>query len=651
MKGESATKPERRPEPVGLVKEYVRRVGAWQRFQRQQGLGTADLIRKGTARLIDSGIRPSKQPTAAQRRAAKKKRMRSQKMAQGLSAANDASFVADAYHQWIDRVEATHCAALLPVSGPMISVIVPVFNPPTDAFIACIESVLEQRYRNWELILVDDCSTDQAVSSVIARYASQDARIVDVSLEHNGHICKASQAGLNVARGDFIALLDHDDLLPERALARMALEALAHPEMALAYSDEDKIDSQGTRYDAHFKSDWNPQLLLSQNYICHLMLIRRELAIRVGGFRVGFEGSQDHDLCLRCTGELQAEQIRHVPEVLYHWRAIEGSTALHSDQKDYTNSAGLRAVSSYLESKNISAEVLAGAVPNSYRVRYQFPQGEPSVCLVIPTRDQKDITALAISSILDKTDYSNYEILLVDNGSTEPDALAYFAELDGHPKVRVLRYDHPFNYSAINNFAVDHTDADIIGLVNNDVEVIGADWLTEMASLAAQPENGCVGAKLYYPQGKIQHAGVILGIGGVAGHSHKYYPKEHKGYFSRLTLTQNLSAVTAACLLVRRDIYKSVQGLDAESFSVAFNDVDFCLRVREEGYLNVWTPHAELYHHESISRGEEDSPEKINRFNREVGVMTGRWGPELAADPYYSPHLSIVHEDFSIRTE
>ncbi len=619
--------------------EYLKRMLAWVEFQQKLGHSLPDALQYGFKRIVRSGLKPSavnvEQTTSTVKPAAQKKQSQEPNPRQR-------------YQRWIDEVEQQQKTAPLPVQGPLLSIILPIYNPPVDLLVDGIESVMSQSYQNWELILVNDKSTTPEANELLTLFGAADERIISISRLTNGHISAASQTGLDAASGEFVALLDHDDLLPVRALARVAKEIEEYPNAKFFYSDEDKISATGERHDPHFKSDWNPQLLLAQNYICHLAVFERELALNCGGFREGFEGSQDHDLFLRCTGALHADQIRHIPEVLYHWRAIEGSTSLASNHKPYASQAGQRAVQQYLDSVSQGCRVVPADVPNAYRVRYPLPRQLPKVSLIIPTRNQKAITEQAINSILRKTEYQNYEIVLVDNGSTEPDALAYFDSLASYDNVRVLKYAKPFNYSAINNFAVAHTDADVIGLINNDVEVINENWLTEMVSLAVRPENGCIGAKLYYAEGKVQHAGVILGIGGVAGHSHKYFPKQHHGYFSRLRLAQNLSAVTGACMLVRRSVYQQVNGLEENALKIAFNDVDFCLRVKSAGYLNTWTPYAELYHHESMSRGKEDTPEKVERFNKEADWMRSKWFQELARDPYYNQNLSLAHEDFSI---
>ncbi|MDM8828472.1 glycosyltransferase family 2 protein [Escherichia coli] len=561
------------------------------------------------------------------------------------------------YEEWIETVELPSLPGNKEVSlmlasmthPPVISIVIPVYNPAEIYLRACLDSVLAQSYPHWELCIADDRSPKEHVQRVLREYEAKDSRIKVVYRKHNGHISAASNSALEIAKGDFVALLDHDDVLPEHAMLFMAQAICEQPHTQILYSDEDKINARGERFDPHFKSDWNPDLFFSQNYVSHLGVYRRSLLQQIGGFRLGVEGSQDQDLLLRCLPHVAAEQIVHIPRVLYHWRTIEGSTALASGEKSYTTEAGIKALRDYFSKQQPEVTVEAGLVPNTYRVRYPISEPAPLVSLLIPTRDRRALTETAVRSIIDRSTYTHFEILILDNGSVEQETLDFFAQIQQEDsRVRVLRYDHPFNYSAINNFGVRHAKGAIIGLVNNDVEVINPDWLTEMVSHCMRPEIGCVGTKLYYSNDTLQHGGVILGIGGVAGHSHKQYPRHHPGYFSRLLLTQTLSAVTAACLLIRKNIYEEVAGLDEENLHVAFNDVDFCLKVREAGYRNLWTPYAELYHYESISRGAEDSPEKIARFAREVNFMKSKWGKHLELDPFYSPNLSKDREDFSI---
>lgn len=565
------------------------------------------------------------------------------------------------YSDWIDTVETPSLPSAETTRQtlekmphkPLISIVIPVYNTPEIYLRACIESVLTQSYPHWELCIADDASPQPHVIRILEDYAHKDQRIRYVRREINGHISHASNSALELATGEFVALLDHDDLLAEHALYFMALAVQDHPDAAVFYSDEDKIDAHGNRNSPHFKSDWNPDLFFSQNYVSHLGVYRRRILQKIGGFRSGVEGSQDQDLLLRCLPHARHDQIIHIPRILYHWRALEGSTALASSEKSYTTEAGIKALHDYFaENGPLGIEVNAGKLPNTYHVRWPVPEPAPLVSLLIPARDKKDLTEVAVCSILGKTTYQNYEILILDNGSVEQETLDWFDLIQKQDKrVQVLRYDHPFNYSAINNFGVQHARGSVIGLINNDIEVISPDWLTEMLGQVCRKEIGCVGAKLYYSNNKIQHAGVFLGIGGVAGHAHKRLEKDAHGYFSRLKLIQSLSAVTAACLLVRKEIYEQVGGLDEANLKIAFNDVDFCLKVREAGYRNLWTPWAELYHHESISRGAEDTPEKKARFSQEVRFMKEKWGKVLESDPYYSSHLTRDREDFSIKNQ
>jgi GT2 family glycosyltransferase/thioredoxin-like negative regulator of GroEL len=561
------------------------------------------------------------------------------------------------YELWIETVEPL--TQLTPESlqselaqwrePPLISVLLPTFNSDISHLMICIESVVRQSYPHWTLCIADDASTDSRIREVLLAYAEKDRRIQLIFRTENGHISQASNSALELAAGEFVALLDHDDALAEHALFFVAKAILAHPSARIFYSDEDMIDDLGHRTNPHLKSDWNPDLFFSQNYVSHLVVYARDLLNLIGGFRTGVEGSQDQDLLLRCLPHTSAEQIIHIPHVLYHQRTKKGSTVTASDANNNTD-AGIKALKDYFEENGPKGvHVEAGSVPNTYRVRWPIPSPEPLVSLLIPTRDAKTITELAVRSILDKTAYTNYEILILDNGSVAPETHAWFDAIrqeDG--RVQVLRYDHPFNYSAINNFGVMHAKGSIIGLINNDIEVINPDWLTEMVSQALRDDIGCVGAKLYYSNQTVQHGGVIVGLGGVAAHSHLHYARDDPGYFSRLKLVQNLSAVTAACLLVRKAIYEEVGGLNETQLTIAFNDVDFCLKVRAAGYRNLWTPYAELYHYESLSRGYEDTAEKKARFLGEAKFMQSTWGETLKRDPYYNPNLTQMREDFSI---
>ena len=399
---------------------------------------------------------------------------------------------------------------------------------------------------------------------------------------------------LELATGDFVALLDHNDLLHPLALHFVAEAIARNPDAGLIYTDEDKIDERGQRFDPYFKCELNYELLLSQDMIAHLGVYRRTLLSEIGGFREGFEGSQDYDLALRAIEKLRPDQVVHIPRVLYHWRAIAGSTArdcpTKSPMQSRRHARQLPSISRAAASRQRSCPRLR--LPAMTRVRFAVPSPAPLVSIIIPTRDRADLLGQCIDSLLAHTRYANYEVIIVDNGSVEPATFSLFARLP-KDRVRILRDDSPFNYSALNNRAVKQAKGSLVCLMNNDIEISDGDWLGEMVSFAVQPEIGAVGARLWYPDGRLQHGGVIIGIGGVADHAHKFLAKGQPGYFGRAVLHQSFSAVTGACLVIRKEIYEEVSGLD-EQLSVAFNDVDFCLRVREAGYRNVWTPFAEL---------------------------------------------------------
>lgn len=547
-----------------------------------------------------------------------------------------------------DQLDAARKESREWTNPPTLSVLVPTYNSDEKWLRRCLDSVLAQAWPHWELCVADDASPEPRVLQVLQDYARRDNRIKVMRRSSNGHISATSNSALALATGDYVALLDHDDELHPMALLEVARVLREHPEWRLIYTDEDKIDLAGRRYDPYMKPDWNYELLLGHNCISHLGVYQRKLLDEVGGFREGFEGSQDWDLALRCVEKLSGEEIGHIPHVLYHWRAIPGSTAVAVDEKDYARNSGLLAIMGHLQREKINA--IVGEIdgrPGNFRVRHALPEHPPKVSLIIPTRDGLRLLKRCVDSILAQTVYPNYEVVIVDNQSSEPETLAYFRSLAGSPRVRVLAWDHAFNYSALNNFAVRQVDADVVALVNNDIEVISPDWLDEMVSQALRPGIGVVGAMLYYPDDTIQHAGVIVGMHGVASHAYCHQPRGTCGQMGRARLVQELSAVTAACMVVRKAIYEEVHGLD-ETFEVAFNDIDFCLRVRQAGYRNVWTPFAELYHHESATRGYEDSPEKVARFNGEVRRMMDRWHNEFLFDPAYSPNLTLMGASFDL---
>ncbi len=530
---------------------------------------------------------------------------------------------------------------------PTFSIIVPVYNVAEEWLRKCIESVRAQLYPHWELCIADDASTDPRVKEVLDEYARADSRIKVVYREKNGHISASSNSALELATGEYAALLDNDDELTIDALYENALMINRKPDADMIYSDEDKITEEGERHSPFFKPEWCPDTFLSQMYICHLGVYRTKLVRQIGGFRMGLEGSQDYDLVLRFT-EL-TKNIYHIPKILYHWRTIAQSTAMNPASKQYAYRAGEKAIQEALDRRGEKGWVkLQPDYPGQYVVHYP-PEGSPLISILIPTRDKSELLQACLNSIFEKTTYANFEILIIDNGSVEEKTLNLFEAWQKREpaRFRVLRLDIPFNYSVLNNQAVKAAKGELILLLNNDMEVITPEWLEEMAGQALRPSIGAVGAKLLYPDDTLQHAGVILGIRGVAGHGHKYANAAEQGYFGRLLVVSNYSAVTGACLMVKKQLFEAVGGLD-ETLQVAFNDVDFCLKLQRMGLYHVVLPHVQLYHHESKSRGQEDTPEKMQRFLSEVEFMEKRWGSILANDPCYSPNLSLDKEDFSI---
>jgi glycosyltransferase involved in cell wall biosynthesis len=561
---------------------------------------------------------------------------------------------ARSYQAWIDAfdtltptvVESFRLRCRHLERRPLISVVMPVFNPNLEHLADAVRSVQAQIYGEWELCIADDASTAPGVKEWLAELAQRDPRVKVVRRESNGHISEASNSALAVAEGEYVALLDQDDLLRPHSLLIVAEALNRWPDAAMLYSDEDKLDARGRRTGHYFKSDWNPYLLRSHNIVSHLGVYRRSLVMEVGAFRCGFEGAQDYDLALRCSERVQAHQVVHLPFVLYHWRVHEKSTARGLGAKPYARRAAERALQEHLDRCGIAGH--AGSTSCGYRVQYALPDPQPRVCIVVPTRNKADLLRACIGSVLEGTLYGNYEIVIVDNGSDEDEALAYLQSIAEHPKVRVLRDARAFNFSRLNNEAVQQTDAELVCLLNNDIEVLSPGWLGEMVSLAMQPDVGAVGAKLLYPDGTVQHGGVIVGIGGVAAHAHKHFRSIDPGYIGRARLIQEVSAVTAACLVVRRRAYLAVHGFDEEHLAVAFNDVDFCLKLKAHGLHNVWTPYAVLCHHESVSRGIDDDPRKEARFRREADYIRYRWEHVIRHDPAYSPNLSLHDEQFAL---
>ena len=532
---------------------------------------------------------------------------------------------------------------------PLFSVLMPVYNTDQRWLRAAIESVRSQLYENWELCIADDSSTDARVGDVLREYQSREPRIKIEFRATNGHISAASNSALALARGEFVALLDHDDVLPNHALLAVAHELNRHPNADIIYSDEDRLNESGKRYDPYFKPDWSPELFYGQNVISHLGVYRTALVRQVGGFREGFEGSQDYDLALRVVEHTEPHRIRHIPHVLYHWRAVRGSAARAVEEKSYAHGAARRAVQEHFDRTGVKA-VCEPAPRLRYhqRIRYALPEPHPHVTIIIPTRDRIDVLSRCVRSVTTRSTYARYDVLIVDNGSTAEETRAYFDSLRDDPRVSILRVDEPFNFSRLNNLAAANARGDVLCFLNNDTEVISPDWLEEMVGLAIQDGVGAVGAMLYYPGNTVQHAGVILGIGGLAAHAHTGLTRKAPGDHGRATLTQAMSAVTAACLVVRKAVFAEAGGFD-EKLAVAYNDVDVCLRLRARGLRNVWTPFAELYHFEGFSRGKDDSKRPVRPgFVAEAQLLKDRWGNLLNEDPYFNPNLSLLRTDFQL---
>lgn len=527
-----------------------------------------------------------------------------------------------------------------------VSILVPLYNTPKEYLRQMIASVQAQTYGNWQLCLADGSDPDcHHVQQFCQALAAKDPRICYRRLEKNLGISGNSNACIDLATGEYIALLDHDDILHPAALYEV-VSAFCREDADIVYTDEDLFRGiVRNRVRTAFKPDYAPDSLRSCNYICHFLCFRRELLDQVGRFRPECNGSQDYDLVLRLTEK--AKKIVHLPIFLYHWRIHPGSVSDSIEAKPYAIAAAKRALADHLQRIGLKGQVLDSPIASMYRMRYEI-EGEPLVSILIPNCDHVEDLRKCLDSIFRKTDYPNYEIILVENNSKTREIFDYYDEVcAAHSNVRVVNWDGPFNYSAINNFGAGFARGEHLLLLNNDTEVITPDWLREMLMYSQRSDVGAVGAKLFYPNNTVQHAGVILGLGGVAGHCFLHASRFNPGYNGRLLSVQNYSCITGACMLLRKDVFQAVGGLDP-AFAVAFNDTDLCMRIRKAGYLIVWTPYAELYHYESKSRGSDNTPEKQARFRQEVALFQERWAAELAAgDPYYNPNLSLTRNNFS----
>ncbi len=529
---------------------------------------------------------------------------------------------------------------------PLISIAVPVYHTPKKYFEEMASSVMDQSYPYWELCIVNASPDDEELNGLLKEYSSKDSRIKIRTLSENGGIGKNTNAAIEMAEGDYVGLLDHDDVIAPDALYEIA-SAIVKNDSDLLYTDEDKIDESGKEhYQPHLKPDFSPDLLRSNNYICHFLVIRKKLLDKTGGFREGYDGAQDHDLIFRCTE--QAEVITHIPRILYHWRTHKTSTADNPASKLYAYEAGKRAIEGNLERTGTKGVVSSTKDFGFFRVDYPLTE-HPLVSIIIPNRNSADILKVCLESIFEKSTYDNYEIIIAENNSTEDSVFEYYKELEKEKKARVVVRNEGFNFSAINNFAVGYAKGDYLLFMNNDIEVKTPTFIEDMLGNCMRKEVGITGCKLYYPDGTIQHAGTIIGIGGIAGHAFLGMDGKKSGYLHKASIQLNYSAVTAACMMMKRSAFEEAGGFE-EKLTVAFNDVDLCLRVVKNGLLVVYDPFVEMIHHESKSRGAEDTEEKVRRFQSEIEFMRTRWIKLLKeGDPYYNPNLTLSKWNYSLR--
>lgn len=532
---------------------------------------------------------------------------------------------------------------------PKISIVIPLYKTPLNYLEELIASVKAQSYQNWELCLSDGSGVNSPLTNVLKRYEARDKRIKVVYNDNALQISDNTNAALKVATGDYIAFADHDDLLAPNALYECVYALNEDQTIDALYTDEDKVDMEGKEhFMPHFKSDFNIDMLCSVNYICHLFVVKREIFEKVGLLNHEFDGAQDYDFVLRCAEV--CSNIKHIPKILYHWRAHKDSTAENPESKNYAFEAGARAIQAHYDRVGIAATVEETIHKGIYRSRYIL-QEKPLISIVIPNKDHIDDLNKCIMSIEEKSSYKNYEFIIVENNSTEEKTFEYYKKLEQHcPRAKVVYWKGKgFNYPSINNYGVEQANGEYILFLNNDTEIINENCLEELLGYCMREDVGAVGARLYFEDGTIQHAGVIVGLGGVAGHTFVGFPHDTLGYFGRAQMAQDYSAVTAACIMIKKSVFEEVQGFD-ERYAVAFNDVDLCMKIRQAGYLIVYNPYAELNHYESKSRGYEDSEEKVKRFNSEVDLFKSIWGDFLEkGDPYYNSNLTLDNCDFSLK--
>lgn len=532
---------------------------------------------------------------------------------------------------------------------PKFSIVIPAFKTPERYLKEMLDSILAQTYGNWEVCVADGSPRGESAERLLSRYAERDRRFKYVILGENKGISGNTNAAMDMACGDYIVLADHDDTLTPDALFECAKRIAENPDCDVLYSDEDKLDMDGgALFDPHFKPDFNIDLLCSVNYICHLFVVSHDLVARVGGFRHEFDGAQDYDFIFRCTEA--ANQICHIPKVLYHWRCHKDSTASNPESKLYAFDAGARAIMAHYERIGVAAEkVEKGVDYGIYHTVYKI-QGDPLISIIIPNKDHHQDLDLCLRAITERAAYKNVEFIVVENNSTEQVTFDYYENIQKEfSNVRVVRWEREFNYSAINNFGVTFAKGEYLLFLNNDTELIEEHFLEEMLGLCQREDVGAVGARLLYQDDTIQHAGVVVGFGGIAGHTFIGLHRAENSYFHRAMSTQDYSAVTAACMMTKKPLFEAVGGF-SEELAIAFNDIDYCMKVRAADKLVVYNPYALLYHYESKSRGLEDTPEKVARFNREIRIFSEKW-PEILknGDPYYNPNLTLRKSNFALR--
>lgn len=526
---------------------------------------------------------------------------------------------------------------------PLISILIPVYNIEREYLSECLDSILNQKYENFEVCLADDCSTLEETKETLREYQQKDKRIRVVYRKENGHISKATNSALKIAKGEFVALMDNDDVITENALYEMVYALNKNKKLDLIYSDEDKIDMEGNRCEPHFKPDYSPDSLLGGNYICHFEILRKSIMDEIGGFKSEYVGAQDFDLFLRFVEKTTPDRIYHIPKILYHWRKVPGSTADTIESKDYAIDNGRKAVEAAIKRRKLNADVIVPIKSTHYIVEYKYKK-EPLVSIIIPTRDLSKTLEVCLNSIYTKTVYKNYEVIVVDNNSVEKDTFDLFDKYkEKHKNFRVIKADFEFNYSKINNMAVDEAKGDYILFLNNDTEVFTPTWINSMVGYAMQNHIGAVGVKLLYPDDTIQHGGVVLGIDGTARHAFLHTPSDSYGFYGRLLVPYDYSAVTAACMMISRKKFNDV-GKFNEELKVAFNDIDLNLKLLEKGYYNVFLPQVELYHHESKSRGLDSTTEKYNKYLQEKKYLQEHWSSYLEHDKFYNPNFSLKYD-------